>query len=131
MTLFQKAFAIATAASALASALLLSSVTAASNDAAETGRQLFKKRCTGCHSLDTNKEGPRLRNVYGRKAGSLPDFTYSDALRNSKISWDARSLDRWLTNPEELMPDNDMAFHVSNPAERADIIQYLRQTSGK
>ena len=98
---------------------------------AATGKALFEKRCTGCHSLDRNKEGPRLRGVYGRKAGSALDFSYSDELKGSKITWDADSLDRWLTNPDVLVPNNDMAFDVPNPQERADIIQFLRVSSGK
>lgn len=103
---------------------------AASGDA-RNGKLLFEKKCTGCHSLDNNKEGPRLRDVYGRKAGSVPDFSYSDELKAAHIVWDERSLDQWLTNPDAVVPDNDMAFHVSNPQERADIIQFLRASSGK
>jgi len=97
----------------------------------ERGRQLFEKRCTGCHSLDKNKEGPRLRGVYGRRSGSISDFTYSDSLKASKIVWDERSLDQWLTNPEMVVRDNDMAFHVSNTDERAAIIEFLKAASGK
>lgn len=109
---------------------LLVYVSAASSDA-EAGRQLFEKRCTGCHSLEKNKEGPRLRGVYGRKAGSVPDFSYSDALKNAKITWDAGSLDAWLENPEGILRDNDMAFHVSSSKEREQIIEFLRLSSGK
>lgn len=98
---------------------------------ATRGKVLFEKRCTGCHSLDKNKEGPRLRGVYGRRAGSVPDFGYSDELKAASITWDRGSLDKWLTNPDSVVPDNDMAFHVSNPQERADIIQFLRLSSGK
>jgi cytochrome c len=104
---------------------------AAANADPERGRQLFEKRCTGCHSLDKNKEGPRLRGVYGRRSGSIPDFTYSDPLKASNIVWDERSLNEWLTNPETVVRDNDMAFHVSNAEERASIIQFLRAASGK
>src|SRR3569623_953831 len=64
------------------------------------GKTLFEKRCTGCHSLDKNKEGPRLAGVYGRKAGSIADFSYSSELKNAKITWDGPMLDRWLTNPD-------------------------------
>jgi cytochrome c len=98
---------------------------------AQNGKRLFEKRCTGCHSLDKSKEGPRLRDVYGRKAGSVPDFSYSDELKAAHIVWDEGSLDQWLTNPDAVVPDNDMAFRVSNPQERADIIQFLRLSSGK
>jgi cytochrome c len=97
----------------------------------ETGKQLFEKRCTGCHSLDKNKEGPRLRGVYGRRAGTVADFSYSEELKASQIMWDEQALDRWLINPDAVVPNNDMAFHVSNPQERADIIQFLRLSSGK
>ncbi len=95
------------------------------------GKDLFQKRCGGCHSLDTNKEGPQLRNVYGRKAGSIPSFKYSDALRGAQFTWEQGSLDRWLTNTESVVPDNDMDFHVPKADERADIIEYLRVSSGK
>jgi len=96
---------------------------------AASGKVLFEKRCTGCHSLDKNKEGPRLAGVYGRKAGSVTDFSYSAELKAAKITWDGPMLDRWLTNPDEVVRDNDMAFHVSNPQERADIIEFLRVVS--
>ncbi len=96
---------------------------------AANGKLLFEKRCTGCHSLDKNKEGPRLAGVYGRKAGSVADFNYSDELKVAKITWDGPMLDRWLTNPDEVVRDNDMAFHVSDSRERADIIEFLRVVS--
>src|ERR1700750_3303242 len=95
------------------------------------GKQLFEKRCTGCHSLDQDKEGPRLRGVYGRQAGKVPGFKYSAALQSSVITWDDAFLDRWLTNPDSLMADNDMAFRVVKPDERADIIRYLKAVSLK
>jgi cytochrome c len=98
---------------------------------AASGKVLFEKRCTGCHSLERNKEGPRLAGVYGRKAGSVADFSYSNGLKSSKITWDGAMLDRWLTDPDAVVRDNDMAFHVSNPRERADIIEFLRVSSDK
>jgi len=98
---------------------------------ADQGRQLFEKRCTGCHSLDADKEGPRLRGVYGRKAGSVPDFAYSDALRGANFNWDADSLNRWLTSTESVARDNNMDFSVAKPEERAAIIAFLRESSGK
>lgn len=98
---------------------------------AGSGKVLFEKRCTGCHALDKNKEGPRLAGVYGRKAGSVADFSYSNELKGAKITWDGPMLDRWLTNPDEVVKDNDMAFHVPDARERADIIEYLRVSSGK
>ena len=98
---------------------------------ADRGKQLFEKRCTGCHSLDQDKEGPRLRNVYGRTAGSISTFKYSDALKSAHVTWNDVSLDKWLTDTESLIPDNDMSFHVPKADERADIIRFLKVSSGK
>jgi cytochrome c len=98
---------------------------------ADRGKQLFEKRCTGCHSLDQDKEGPRLRNVFGRTAGSISTFKYSDALKSAHVTWDDVSLDKWLTDTESLVPDNDMSFHVPKADERADIIRFLKASAGK
>lgn len=98
---------------------------------AVNGKTLFEKRCTGCHSLDLNKEGPRLRNVYGRTAGTAPGFQYSDAVKSAHLTWDATLLDRWLTSTDSVIPDNDMDFRVPKAEERADIIAYLRSLSAK
>jgi len=95
------------------------------------GKELFEKRCGGCHALDRDKEGPRLRGVYGRVAGSVDSFQYSDAVKKSKITWSDDTLNQWLTDTEKLVPGNDMTFHVENAAERADIIAYLKQTSDR
>jgi cytochrome c len=94
-----------------------------------TGPDLFARRCGGCHALDRDKEGPRLGGVVGRAAGSVPSFKYSDALKNSGFTWNADRLDQWLTDPEKVVPDNDMNFHVEKAAERSAIIDYLKQNS--
>jgi len=91
------------------------------------GKELFEKRCSGCHALDRDKECPRLRGVYGRVAGSVDSFQYSDALKKSKITWTDETLEQWLTDTEKLVPGNDMTFHVEKGAERTDIIAYLKQ----
>ncbi len=67
-------------------------------------KELFEKRCSGCHALDRDKEGPRLRGVYGRVAGSVESFQYTDALKKSKITWSDEMLDPWLTDTEKLSP---------------------------
>lgn len=95
------------------------------------GKETFEKRCGGCHSLDRDKEGPRLRGVYGRLSGSVSSFNYSTALKSAHISWGAESLDKWLTDPDKVVPDSDMAFHVDKADERRDIIAYLKELSGK
>jgi cytochrome c len=91
------------------------------------GKDTFEKRCSGCHSLDHDKEGPRLGGVYGRAAGSMASFNYSDALKNSHITWDANSLDKWLAGPDKVVPETDMAFHVESATERSAIIAYLKE----
>jgi len=90
------------------------------------GKDVFVRRCSGCHAPDMNKEGPKLRGVYGRKAASAAGFAYSDALKKAAITWDDHTLDRWLTDPEEMVPDTDMAFHLSNEEERKAVLTYLK-----
>jgi cytochrome c len=94
-----------------------------------TGKQLFERRCTGCHSLDQDKEGPRLRTVYGRKAGSVPTFAYSDALRSAQWTWDDAALDRWLKSTNSVAPGNNMEFRVVSAEERAAIIGFLKSAA--
>jgi cytochrome c len=94
------------------------------------GKALFEKRCGGCHALDRDKEGPRLRGVYGRAAGTVESFQYSEALKKSGLKWTDENLDKWLSDTESLVPDNDMAFHVEKADERNEIIAYLKN-SGK
>jgi cytochrome c len=98
---------------------------------ADQGKIVFEKRCTGCHSLDQDKEGPHLRGVFGRKAGKITGFPYSDGMKSAQFTWDAAALDKWLTDTESVVPDNDMSFHVPSAQERADIIQFLEAMSGK
>jgi cytochrome c len=93
------------------------------------GKEVFEKRCTGCHSMEADKVGPRLRAIYGKKAGSIPSFTYSDALKKSGIIWDSKTLDQWLADPDRLVPDNDMSFQVKDPSERAALIEFLKRAS--
>jgi cytochrome c len=109
---------------AFATLLLAGSV----NDAGR-GREAFEKRCAGCHALDKTKLGPPLRGVYGRRAGKNAQFSYSDALKNTSIVWDESTLDRWLTDTDSVIPNNDMAFRLNDPVDRSNIIAYLKQLS--
>jgi cytochrome c len=97
----------------------------------QSGEALFTSRCSGCHSLDRDKEGPRLGGVYGRAAASVEGFQYSSALAKSKLTWNGETLDKWLADPDQLVPGNDMGFHVDNPDDRRAIIQWLKQSAGK
>jgi len=92
------------------------------------GQIAFEKRCTGCHALDADRDGPRLRGVYGTKAATNSGFTYSAALKKSGITWTELTLDQWLKDTNAMVPGNDMEFRVKNPQERADLIAYLRQS---
>jgi cytochrome c len=102
--------------------------THAAGDAAR-GKMVFEKRCVGCHAMDANREGPQLRGVYGRKAGSLAGFQYSVSLKNSGLTWNPETLDKWLTDPDALAPGNDMSFATPKAADRADLIAYLQQAA--
>jgi cytochrome c len=95
----------------------------------QSGQALFERRCSGCHTLDADHEGPRLRGVVGRAAGSVKTFQYSDALKNAKHTWDEATLDKWLSDPESVVPDNDMSFRVPKQEERTAIISYLKSLS--
>jgi cytochrome c len=93
------------------------------------GQEVFEKRCAGCHSLDEDKEGPRLRGVYGKKAGLVSTFKYSDALKAANVTWDAPSLDQWMADPDKIVPNSDMFFRVPKARERTDVIAYLQTLS--
>jgi cytochrome c len=90
------------------------------------GKALYQA-CSACHSLDDNDIGPKHRGVVGRRAGTVPDYTYSPALKASGLTWDPANLDRWLTNPQALVPGTKMYFLLANAQSRADVIAYLTQ----
>ena len=90
------------------------------------GKNLYQG-CQACHSIEDNDLGPRHRGVVGRHAGSVADYNYSQALKNSGLTWDAATLDRWLTNPSALVPGTKMYFKLDDPQARADVIAFLGQ----
>lgn len=89
------------------------------------GQELYESRCIACHSPDANRVGPLHRGVVGRLSGSVPGFSYSKALRQAQVTWDARNLDQWLANPQALVPGQRMNLRVNDPGDRADLIAYL------
>ena len=101
----------------------------AAGQGGQDGKSLFEKRCSGCHALDADHEGPRLRGVFGRPAAKVKTFKYSEALQKAKVTWDEGELDKWLTDTESIVPDNDMGFRVTKQEERAAIISYLKSLS--
>jgi cytochrome c len=110
---------------AAALGILTTAEAKADGDAAH-GREIYESRCIACHSPDANRVGPMHRGVFGRKAGSLPDYSYSRALRGAEVIWDDTTLDKWLTNPQAFLPGQKMNFKVAKPEDRADIIAYLK-----
>jgi cytochrome c len=83
--------------------------------------------CMDCHSIDKNDVGPSHRGVVGRHAGIIEGYDYSKALKNSGLTWDEPTLDRWLTDPGALVPGTKMFYEVQSQQDRADIIAYLKQ----
>ena len=116
---------------ALATIALLSPALAQNGDASR-GQQDFRA-CAPCHSLepDRNMTGPSLAKLWGRKAGSLPSFErYSEALKSSGIIWDDRALDGWLSDPERMVPDNEMPFEgIKDERVRADLLAFLKEAT--
>jgi cytochrome c len=116
---------------ALATSALLSPVVAEQGDVSR-GQQDFRA-CAPCHSLepDRNMTGPSLANLWGRKAGGLSSFDrYSDALKSSGIIWDDRALDGWLTDPQRMVPDNEMPFEgIKDARVRADLLAFLKDAT--
>jgi len=90
------------------------------------GKALYQA-CQACHSIDDNDLGPKHRGVVGRRAGSVADYNYSSALKNSGLTWDPTTLDRWLSNPSALVPGTKMYFTIPDAQARADIIAYLAE----
>jgi cytochrome c len=93
------------------------------------GAAVFKAQCAACHlqkPTDTSPPiGPQLLGVVGRKAGSWDHFKYTDAMRKSGITWNAKLLDEYLENPYSLVPGAAMGLLVPVEKNRADVIAYL------
>jgi cytochrome c len=125
-------------------ALLLTCAAAASVAAADTGSGVgvgagsaaFNNNCRTCHSAKEgdNRLGPSLHKIIGAKAGSRPGYpNYSQAMKSSGIAWDEMTLDRFIANPEEVVPNDNMKPFkgIPDPATRKSIIDYLKAESGK
>jgi cytochrome c len=109
----------------LAMALMVTTVAPAT---AQQARPPAFAQCAGCHSTQAGKTlfGPSLAGVGGRRAGTLPGYAYSPALKASGLTWNAKTLDRWLISPKKTVPSTKMPFNgIQDPKSRAQVIAYL------
>lgn len=97
---------------------------------AKRGQKVFEN-CQACHTVErgkTSEIGPSLHGVFGRKAGEGEDFRYSPAMKRSGIVWSAQTLDRFIADPQQVVPANRMPYGgVPDAQQRADLIAYLQQ----
>ena len=115
---------------ALSCLLLVSSLSLARADGDPAKGEEIYKRCQGCHSIDRNRIGPMHKGLFGRPAGTVPGFSYSDAMKNSGIVWSEQTLDQFLQGPRKMVPGTKMTYAgVPDPQERADLIAYLKQAT--
>ncbi|RJG14395.1 cytochrome c family protein [Pseudomonas cavernicola] len=96
---------------------------------AVSGGGVFKQRCATCHSINPDKPstmGPNLAGILGRKAGTVPGFAYSNAIRNSEIVWSSADLDIFIKSPQKFVKGTKMfAPGISDARVRANLITYL------
>lgn len=108
---------------ALVAAAMPAGAIAAGNPAA--GEAVYE-RCSGCHSLERDRTGPRHCGLVGRKAGSVEGFAYTEAMKRARIVWTEAALEGFLADPGKVVPGTAMAaFGVADPRERADLIAWL------
>jgi cytochrome c len=121
--------------SLLAAALaILMSASAGAQAPGNAGPETFNTNCRTCHSIKEgdNRMGPSLHKIVGRKAGTASGYqNYSQAMKSSGITWDEASLDKFIADPEAVVPNNNMKPFKAVPdqAARAKIIAYLKSNS--
>jgi cytochrome c len=114
---------------ALMGLLMLAAAPVSAGGDPAAGEKLYS-RCQGCHSIDVNRVGPRHQGLFGRRAGSLDDYNYSEAMKASGIVWDETTLDQFLTAPRVFIKGTKMPFAgMKDAGERADLIAYLKQAT--
>lgn len=116
---------------AISPTLLVAAAHAQDKGDTARGEQRFKE-CAACHSVEpgVNNVGPSLAGLFGRKAGSAPDFRYSPAMRKSGITWTPQELDTFIADPQQRVPANRMPYAgLTDAAARADLIAYLEKAT--
>jgi cytochrome c len=98
-------------------------------DDVSAGQALYQSKCTGCHSVDADRIGPRHRNVVGRKIASVPGYDYSPALKKLGGVWTPARLDRWLSGTQKMAPGSKMYIEIDDPTQRRLLIAYLKSVS--
>jgi cytochrome c len=102
---------------------------AGNSSVADDGELAFNNACRTCHTLreGDNRLGPNLHKVVGRKAGSVPGYGYSSAMTDAGMVWDKGTLDRFIANPDEVIPGHNMKPYggIASAEERAKIVAYL------
>ena len=114
--------------------LLCAALGAHTTVAAEPGQTNFNNRCRTCHSVreGDNRLGPSLHGIFGKKAGSSSGYpNYSQALRNSGVVWNEETLDKFIANPDSLIPGNNMKPYpgITDAEERKEIVAYLKASA--
>lgn len=123
------AAALAAGALAVAGALALAATAALAAPDALRGERLYA-RCAACHALGYDRVGPRHCGLFGRRAGSVPGFGYSAAMKASGITWSAQTLDRFLADPPATVPGTTMTYAgIRDTQERADLIAFLARSA--
>jgi cytochrome c len=127
--MIKRTLMIALVALAASQSVTVSAQTAAA-DAPDLKRgKLLYIQCRACHELKADqphKVGPNLAGLLGSKGASAEDFTYSSALKAANLTWDLKTLDRWLEKPSAVVPGNAMAFAgIANPKDRASLLAYI------
>lgn len=111
-------------------ALLMSAPVLAAEGNVERGEEIYT-RCLACHTLAHNRVGPRHCGLFGRKAGTVPNYVYSPAMKKYGVTWTEETLDRFIENPLKTVPGTKMGYAgVKGPQERADLIAYLKKATG-
>jgi cytochrome c len=96
---------------------------------ASSEQQVFNNACRTCHTMKEgdNRLGPNLFKIIGRKAGSLPDYNYSSAMKGAGFIWDEEKLAHFIANPDEIVPGNTMKPYggLASKDDRTKIISFL------